>query len=252
MKQEKNSPLKDKPLRMPGQSVQEQINKMVDNELAFNLFPVLSSVSFMIMTLWLQHTNTKLSFFILLSFVLLVVIYSVVRIVIFQKKIKALKLGRDGEKVVGQYIDQFRTEGCRVFHDVQGEGFNLDHIYVSKSGIFVIETKTYSKNKNSEIVFKNNSLFVGDYNTGDKLLIQAKSQAKWLKEMLKESTGRNYPVQPIIVFPGWYVKANNHLSEVWVLNPKGLLTFMNNSKEEVSKEDVILASYHISRYVRSY
>jgi hypothetical protein len=35
---------------------------------------------------------------------------------------------------------------------------------------------------------------------------QAKSQAYWIREVLQESTGKSFPVKPVVVFPGWYVE----------------------------------------------
>jgi hypothetical protein len=46
---------------------------------------------------------------------------------------------------VGQFLERLRDDGARVFHDVPGEGFNLDHVVISPHGLCAIETKTYSK-----------------------------------------------------------------------------------------------------------
>jgi len=39
--------------------------------------------------------------------------------------------------------------------------------------------------------------------------------------------------------------------EVWVLNPKGLPSFLENEAAILSAEDVKLASYHLSRFIRA-
>jgi hypothetical protein len=42
-------------------------------------------------------------------------------------------------------LEGLREGGASVFHDVPGEGFNLDHAVIARSGILVIDTKTCSK-----------------------------------------------------------------------------------------------------------
>jgi hypothetical protein len=156
---------------------------------------------------------------------------------------------------VGQYLELLREKGCRVFHDLIGEGFNLDHVVISEHGIFAIETKTYSKPSkgNLKITYDGRTLKLGSLDIGDKAITQARSEATWLRGILKESTGKDFKIQPVIVFPGWYVECSpeGKRSGVWVLNPKALPTFIGNTTESVSKEDMMLASYHISRFIRS-
>jgi hypothetical protein len=59
-----------------------------------------------------------------------------------RKRIKELRLGRDGEKIVAEQLECLRESGAQVFHDVPGDGFNLDHVVISNHGIYAIETKT--------------------------------------------------------------------------------------------------------------
>ena len=33
----------------------------------------------------------------------------------------------------------------KIHHDIIGDGFNIDHILISTKGVYLIETKTYSK-----------------------------------------------------------------------------------------------------------
>jgi len=56
-----------------------------------------------------------------------------------------------------------------------------------------------------------------------------------------------------IVFPGWYIESNNdgRKTNLWVLNPKSLSTFIENVPKSLSKEDMMLVSYHLSRFIRS-
>jgi hypothetical protein len=68
---------------------------------------------------------------------------------------------------------------------------------------------------------------------------------------LVESTGRQFAVQPVVVFPGWYVEAApGRQRDVWVMEPKGLPAFLACQQGCLTPEDIKLASFHLSRYVR--
>jgi hypothetical protein len=70
--------------------------------------------------------------------------------------------------------------------------------------------------------------------------------------LLTESTGRRFEVQPIVVFPGWYVEADAGAQRsVWVMEPKGLPAFLAREPIRFSIEDIKLAAYHLGRYVRA-
>ena len=86
-----------------------------------------------------------------------------------------------------------------------------------------------------------------------KPLVQVKAAANWLKQIIKESTGKDLDVKKVILFPGWFIEptAESKQSDVWVLNPKALPVFISNSRERLSGEDANLVAYHLSRFVRA-
>ena len=56
---------------------------------------------------------------------------------------------------------------------------------------------------------------------------QVRALARWLADPLFESTGRRFPIRPIVLVPGWFVElTTTRRSEVWVLNPKQLSVFI--------------------------
>ena len=126
---------------------------------------------------------------------------------------------------------------------------------IARSGVYVVETKTFSKPDKGET----KNIFTGDnlvHHNGfkdDKPLIQVKAAANWLKQQLKESTGRDVAVRKVLLFPGWFIEptAEAKQSDVWVLNPKALPAFISNSREQLSGEDVAMMDYHLSRFVRT-
>ena len=183
------------------------------------------------------------------------VLYSAYKVNKMRPKIHALKLGRDGEKVVGQSLEELRSGGAIVLHDITSNGFNVDHVVISFKGIFVIETKTRSKSKgrDSKIVYDGEKLLIDGWTMAPDPLKQVWANTSWIRDLLMESTGKSFPVRPVLLFPGWYVDpvgAHAH-DRVWVLSPKALPAFIAKEKTTLSLEDVKMATCHLSRYIRS-
>lgn len=84
-------------------------------------------------------------------------------------------------------------------------------------------------------------------------VIQSKAQAAWLRDVLIESTGRPFRVRPMVLFPGWFIEQSpGSKREIWVLNPKAVPSFLEAEQDTLTPEDVKLASFHLSRFVRSH
>jgi hypothetical protein len=249
------SPLKAKPLRNPGESLDNQIQEVIFDEAGpLILIPVMLIV--MAGIEWFRwYMETPPTPIVYTIAAIGAVFYSGFKIRKIKARVRALKLGRDGEKAVGQYLESLRASGSQVFHDIQGDQFNLDHVAIDESGVYVIETKTYSKpdSGHAKIIFKGESIIKGGGYETDKPIIQVRAAANWLAQVLEESTGKKLSVKPVIVFPGWYVEPTYEAknSDVWVLNPKALPAFIKNSKKQYAPEDVKLFAYHLSRHIRS-
>ena len=144
-KVKKKSPIKGKPLRYVGQSLDERIDKLINEDIVNYLIASVLAVCLTAYEWWRYYKNptpNPKTITFVTSLIVIVCAYKVFKIM---KDVKALKLGRDGERAVGQYLDKLREKGHRIFHDLLGDNFNLDHVIISEKGIFVIETKTYSK-----------------------------------------------------------------------------------------------------------
>lgn len=249
------SPLKDKPLRNPGETLLKEID---DYKYDHVLTP------FLMMTFLVVLAGLEWAYWYLKSprspwtFTFIAVggvIYCFFKIRRSINQLKNLRQGHHGEVAVGQYLEHLREGGARVFHDVPGKGFNLDHVVIAPSGIYVIETKTYSKPDKGDptIFFDGDHIELRGYITKEPV-VQVKAAAGFLRVLLKESTGQNFLVKPVVVFPGWYVQptAEARNSEVWVLNPKALPAFIERSKNQLAPDRLTMAAFHLSRYIRDY
>ena len=166
---------------------------------------------------------------------------------------RRIKQGRDGERAVGQHLDRhLRKRGCHVFHDVAMEAGNIDHVIVCERGVFTVETKTCSKPMfgKSEIIYEDRSIIINGYHN-QKIFYQAQREARWLKSFLSSRMGKEIGVKPVVVFPDWYVKNSlGNMKEVWVLNQKALVKFIDKEPEALSAQEKEVAAEKLGEYIR--
>ena len=247
------SPLKGKPLRLPGQSVDEARLALVERMFER---PALLSIVLVVLAFmeWYRHFFKLPTSPVLYTAVAAISLaFTAWRFYRMLPQVRQLRQATEGEKVVGQYLENFRAQGYHVFHDLIGVGFNVDHVLIGPAGVFTIETKTWSKpiKGDARITFDGESIRAAAMEPDRDPMIQAFAQAGWLRELLKESTGKSYLVRPVIVFPGWFIEKTGESSRpLWVLNPKALPAFLDNEPTRLPNEDIRLASYHLSRFVR--
>ena len=249
----KKSPLPHKPLHVPGQSLDELI-RLQDDEIVKYYWPAALFILLAVLDWYRWFISSPIDPWTSSITAVLVTSYCAYKLLSIRPIIQALKLGRDGERIVAECLDTLRSQGCLIYHDIVAGDFNLDHVILSSRGIYVVETKTLSKPARGEISFRGESIIAGDQFLGTEPIIQAKAEAKWLQSLLKESTGKSYFVMPVVVFPGWYVQPmpNSLKDTVWVLNPKALPSFIEEQPTILDDSDVHLAAYHLSRYIRIY
>jgi hypothetical protein len=245
-KDEKRSPLKNALRRLPGQSLDAEINKIFLLLTIFT-FSALIFLSFWWWDWWHWHnkvlTNPALTFVIAIA----AIAFAAIEWVIGVRKLKRLILGRNGEREVGQALEELRQNGFAIFHDVIGRNFNIDHVIVSHHGIFVVETKTYRKFKDAKVTYDGKSITIGQRKPDDKPIRQVIAISDWLRNTLAESTGKTFTITPIVVFPGWWVDTTGRNNLVSVLNPKQLSYWISQLPLTIPDTDVHLVAFHLSR-----
>ncbi|MEJ2393095.1 MAG: nuclease-related domain-containing protein [Gammaproteobacteria bacterium] len=249
------SPIKAKPLNNPGESLDKQIqNVLYDEIFTYGLlavfFIILAGLEW-----WRLYAKMPPSPITYTFVATIIVIYTAWKIRSAFKKVKNLKQGLDGEKAVGQFLEKLREQGAQVFHDVPGEGFNLDHVVIHPSGIYVIETKTLSKPDRGEakLIYDGERVLKNGFEMDRNAVVQVSAGRSWLAEVLKSSTGKSFPIRPVVVYPGWFIQptAEAKNSDVWVLNPKALPAFIANSKQRLTPEEVHLCKHHLTKHIQA-
>lgn len=246
------SPLKEIPLRLPGQSVQEEINRLIDNKMVFPIFAALFFILVAFLDWWHAISKAPPNPWLSTAVAAGVTAYTAISIIRGRKQLTLLKLARDGERIVAEQLDKLKQQGAVVIHDVVGDGFNIDHVILSRKGLFVAETKTWSKPTRGSptITYDGDVLLVNGRKPERDPVSQAKGNARWIATELTASTGKGFPVKPVVLFPGWFVEPTPRGSNVWILEPKALPAFVENEPTRLGDEDLHLAVYHLTRMVR--
>jgi hypothetical protein len=162
------------------------------------------------------------------------------RIYRIRAKVKALRLGLAGERFVGQMLEELRVDGARIFHDVQGDAFNVDHVIISSRGVYCIETKTLSKpHADAKIHYDGRRVLVAGRVPDRDPIKQVTATARWLENRIAESTGKRFPVRPVVVSPRWWIETapDAGQSAVWVLEPKALPKWIGHAPVTVANCD---------------
>lgn len=247
------SPLKAAPLRVAGESLDRQLDEVIDDELVLPYVLALFGVVIAGMEWWRYATDAKPSPWVTSAAALVLCGYAIFRWRRGFRRVKALKLGRSGERAVAQYLEWFRTRDFFVFHDVPNGDANIDHLLIGTRGLYVIETKTLSKPMRGEckITVTENGVRANGRLLDRNPIVQAKAQARWLYDFLAESGFKKF-VQPVVVFPGWFVEPFDVKGlGVWVLEPKALDKFIDAQAIVLTAEQVAAMASAVSSYIRS-
>jgi len=230
--------LNDKPARNPGQSLDEKINK-IEGE-AVNDAALLFALP-IVLCLWewgriLFDINPSP---IIMTLVLLTISgFAFARMLKLRKELHNHRFGREGERVVGQYLNRLNLFGHRTIHDVVFNRGNIDHIIVSRKGVFSIETKSLRKTGKGDgnISFDGKNVLVNGNPLPRSPIPQAKGQASELTKFIKRRTGNKIHVQPVVVFPDWYVE--EELSrDIWLLSHKRIRKKLDKLQDSLSQQE---------------
>lgn len=252
---DKKDPIKDcdEPLRYPGQSVDE----MMDNYEWDRIGPLLAVTAAAIVAVpaawcfWFFPAKLNpVHITIASAGVVSVCIWLIRR---RNRVLRSMRLGSRGEKVVGQMLEELRTKGYSVFHDIPGDGFNVDHVLIGSGGVFAIETKTLRKpaKGNPEISCDGNQIIVPGVRLDRDPLVQAKASADHIRDIIQRATSSRVQVRPVVVFWGWWVKRTPPAVEAWVLSAKALPAFIANEPQRLTPDDVRRVSEALAMHVRN-
>lgn len=194
-KSRSRSPIqRNKLLRSPGQSLSDELDELVNDRFTTWAVVAVLTVAFALMEWYRWYANTPPTPILITIIAIPVVLFAALRMRQLLQAVRRVKLGRDGERAVGQFLEDMREQGFRVYHDVVGDDFNIDHVIIGTKGIYTVETKTISlpEKKPSNVTCDGDSLLLAGRRLERNPIAQCKAQAAWLRNLLNESTGKNF------------------------------------------------------------
>lgn len=172
-----------------------------------------------------------------------------------RKLIERYMQGRNGEIYVGQMLEQLRTDGYEVFHDVPTDRGNIDHVVIGPGGVFVIETKTHSKPKDrrAEVEFDGENVTLAGFQPDRNPVAQVRAACGHVQALLERglNTDKKLPIRPVLVYVNWYCKRVPRGSDLWLVNEKALMQWMRRNYKRVTPDEVRQAALCLETYVRS-
>lgn len=256
----RQSPLTQDLMRPPGYSLQQKVNELNDDVVLCLVFMFTAPLLFYSFHLSESYLGGKpesaLRSFTSVSIGLVVIGFIGYRLskILNEKKIKAL--GMQGEMFTGEELNQLMLYGCRVFHDIQFDYGNIDHVVVSPSGVFSIETKMRTKPKEgkgrAEVIvdLQQNELRFPDHSE-EIDIDQLETERRWLSQSLTSSVGMQIPVQPVLALPGWFVKQKNGRGSISVINPKNSKWFFMNDHIELTSKEIQQIAHQLEQLCRN-
>lgn len=244
------TPVVDKLLRTAGESHRRKLSAFDDLLLLHLTGTALVPLLLMVLGLWIISGVSGP--YQTLGLIILLVLLAVGLYFAAQWLIKILdqrydyRIGYFGEREVGEIVDGLRLKGFQVFHNVPASEvqpiFHLDHVVVGATGVFAIQTKSRTRGTPRPGFAEHKIIFDGQklvYPWGDDFqgLELARDRAVWLESWLAQILGRQVPVQPILVFPGWWVE-EHAINTVRVLNPKQIPAVVNRNTPMLTEEQV--------------
>jgi hypothetical protein len=102
--------------------------------------------------------------------------------------------GADAEVDVGRMLDGL-PQGYHAVHDLIFDGFNIDHVVVGPTGVFVIDTKSHA----GTVSACEDELFLNGRPFEKPVVKQVWAEAYTVRDLLKAG-GSTVPVQPLLCF----------------------------------------------------
>lgn len=251
----RKSPFNEKLLREPGHSL--DIARM---DLSFDallyLFGVFALPFFIYTVFSSKAPYTYPVLFLAVGFI--AVVFCLVKAIVKFNQVIKLHQAVEAEIATGQELNLLMRDGAWVFHDIPYQYGNIDHVIVSKGGVFAIETKGFSKPEAPSDEFEKptameiqGEVLITPFGKSKQPVQQALVHARWLRDEIQRRFSVIVPVRAVLAFPGWRVERAFD-NECWAINPKRGNALRNAiTQNKIEEKDVNLIASWIEDLSRS-
>ncbi len=230
-RQPRRDPLTTDLRRLPGNSLETRLEKQREKMLDLMIWALATGfvAALMILTKRLQQNGidwqTHDTIYLLIGLSVSAILTW--RMVRQMPELRKMKQGIRAEQAAAQELAEVLAGKNRIIHDVQPRDSNIDHVVITRGGIFAVETKPRLKPPAGQgaeavkVIYDGKCLkFPGWTETAP--IEQARRQADWLARHLQAETGERLPVFPVLALPGWFVENAARITDemVRVINPK--------------------------------
>ena len=152
------------------------------------------------------------------------------------------------EKISDKHRDQVTAIGTGTLwlftlnkdYDVDGSRQGNDAQYLN-----------HSCEPNCEAInYDDEEILLNGYRPDANPLLVQKQITAWLEEKFTKEIKMPILVQPVIIFPGWFVKSPNEPTIIKVMNPRELIGFLENKRDILSDNEMTLLNYKISKLAK--
>ncbi len=251
-KKKYRSPVEGQLRRLPGQSVRDERDRLLNDQLLDYLIVALGFCSLAAWE-WLRSwLRVPFAPEIFTLFAVVMTGYCAFRIFRLRKEIRNLNQAEKGERRVSELLTQLRRKRYVAFDDLLVDQSNIDHVLVGPGGIFAIETKAYSIFGNGWVgVDEIGILRLSGKRAMNDPLGQAKASAANVTKILKDRMRQEFEVTPVLIFPGWSLKGAKAETGVVVLNDAMITEFFESQPTMLSDEQITNICSHLDQTARS-
>jgi hypothetical protein len=223
-----NEPFSDLLLRPPGESCRARIEAL-DEKITDS---IVYAVTYISLPLFSNPFQSSLIYQSTLSLIGVgAVIWGILRIKKLGYERRCYLLGMRGELYTAEYLYPLIAKGYRIYHDIQLETNNVDHLIVGPAGVVAIETKTRRKQKSdgagkAKVSFDGKMLHYPHF-ADSHGVEQARKQARQVAQWLTSATGEPIRVYPMLCLPGWFVSTTVKDTDLMVLSPKSMDAYIS-------------------------
>jgi hypothetical protein len=161
--------------------------------------------------------------------------------------IRAWRTGADGEDRTARALAELEAEGYVVLHDRRkpGSDGNIDHVIVGPTGVFVVETKSYT----GPLTVDGNDVYVGGRRRTD-IVHQARSEADVVEAILAIGGGALHVTPILCVHRAELPLLKAEVQGIRVVNERGLVRMLRRPVEVLAPQDVLRVAALLNRELR--